>query len=117
VTKRKGRRIRWVSIYLSGIPWRRIRMPSPLPLVDTHPLGEDWLFSAANHHPRRLHRRACRRSLLSRGYHVARDHVERFYAVRRCRPGRRARARQMARIHPLSSGVNDPRAESRLGVA
>jgi hypothetical protein len=26
---------------------RRIRMPSPLPLVDTHPLGEDCLFPVA----------------------------------------------------------------------
>lgn len=26
---------------------RRIRMPSPLPLVDTHPLGKDCLFPVA----------------------------------------------------------------------
>lgn len=48
--------VRWASIYLSGILRFGVRMPSPLPLVDTHPL-EDCLFPVATaNHPRRLPR-------------------------------------------------------------
>lgn len=98
-------------------PVRRIRMPSPLPLVDTHPLDEDCLFPAwCDHHPRRLHRSSCRFSFAD--HHVARGHVGRF--ARRAgaeSTGGRQASTPDGENTPSRLRVNDLRAESRLGVA
>lgn len=62
-----------LDLSLAGILARRIRMPSPLPLVDTHPLAE-WLFPVRPPPSvgYRVARRRYRRSRPPRGSHVVR---------------------------------------------
>lgn len=104
------------SIYLPGI-LRRVRMPSPLPLVDTHPLGSPRLlfffFFSGAHHPRQLHRnnlpRGARRAgYFSRPHHVARGHMGRLAVRRRCRTRRSGEHARWQELHPLAE-VNDLR--------
>lgn len=90
---------------------RRIRMPSPLPLVDTHPPDGRPLFSVVERHP----------PPLSFGDHVAATWftVARTAQVPSRGAGRREEGTEGREYTPLPSPAAEVNAleESRLGVA